>query len=167
MPKIRKCKQCGEEKLFPVSRSLQIYNSVIQLECEGCGEKVSVTPVASIGILISVGLLALGFWYFILFGHNSYFDIYTVMAFGVAVAAFLFVTIPTILVHVMNPIAKHQNFEEPDIEITHGEKHIAKRPIIWLERLGMIGGFLAPLIFIAVILGIATLIGYVNFTYFK
>lgn len=167
MPKIRKCMQCGEDRLYPVSRSLQIYNSVIQHECEGCGEKVSVTPAASIGILITVGLLALAFWYFILFGRNSFYDLYTIIAFGVAVAAFLFVTIPPILVHVMNPIAKGINTEEPNIEITSGEKHIAKRPILWLERLGMIAGMLTPLIFIAIFLGIAALIGYVNYTFFE
>lgn len=167
MPKIRKCMQCGEDELRPVTRSLQIYNSVIRHECRNCGEKVSVTPTASIGILITVGLLALGFWYFILFGRNNFYDLYTVIAFGVAVAAFLFVTIPPILVHVMNPIARTQKLEELNIELTNGEQHIAKRPILWLERLGMVAGLLTPLIFIAVFLGAAALIGYVNYTFFE
>lgn len=167
MEKIRKCSKCGEVKLLPVSRELQIYNSVILHKCDGCGEKVEITPPASIGILITCGVLALGFWYAILFWGNSYFDIYTVLMFGIAVAAFAFVTLPPIIKLIKNPEIKDTGVDAKELPIDNGAQHFAKRPILWLERLGMIAGLLSPLIFIAIILGVATLIGYINFTYFK
>lgn len=167
MPKIRKCSKCGEAKLRPVSRNLQIYNSVIQHVCEGCGGKVEITPPASIGLLITVGLLALGFWYAIMFWGNSHFDIYTVLMFGVAVVAFAFVTLPPIIKLIKNPEILETSAEDDELPINKGAQHFAKRPILWLERLGMIAGLLAPLIFVAIILGVAALIGYINFTYFE
>ncbi|MDG1286298.1 MAG: hypothetical protein P8P30_01900 [Rickettsiales bacterium] len=41
------------------------------------------------------------------------------------------------------------------------------RLIIGLEKLGFIVGFLAPILLIAAVLGVAALIGYINFTYFS
>lgn len=167
MFKVRKCSNCGETKLHPVSRTLQIYNSVISYECESCGNKVDITPFASIGILMTVGLLVLGFWYYILFGGNSYYDNYTLVMFGLAVLAFAFVTVPPILLHILNPAVANSTTNQDEVAIEGNKKHIARRPIIWLERLGMIGGLLAPLILIGLVLGVAALIGYINFTFFE
>lgn len=161
---VRKCSDCGEATLLPISRDMEIYNSITRYKCETCDTDVEIKPLASIGILITVGLLVLAFWGYILFGKSAYIGNISLSIYGLAVVAFIFVTGVPLLAHFMNPIVK---YSESDAPLTsNNTKHIAKKQIIWLEKFGLLGGLLAPLFFIAIFLGGALLIGYINYTYF-
>lgn len=162
---IRKCMDCKEPTLIPVSRELQIYNSVIHYKCSNCGNKIEIKPLASIGILITVGALVLAFWGYISFRRSYSADIISITIFTIAVLALLFVTVIPLLAHIMNPVVKKVDGELSNLEVN--SKHIAEKQIIWLEGFGIIGGLLAPFIIALIILGIAFIIGYVNYTLFE
>jgi hypothetical protein len=164
MPHLRKCARCGNPSLKPVSRKLQIYNSVVHYKCSECEAEVDLTPVASIGVVTMVGALAIAFWGFILFTDAVPPGWIALSLFGLAIVALGFVTLGPALAHRRNPVVKSDSRAE--LPVDNKDSHIARRPIIWIERFGFLAGLLAPLLLIFSVLAIATLIGYVNFTYF-
>ena len=157
--------ECKEPTLVPISREMKIYNSVVHYKCETCDSKVEIQPLASIGVLIAVGASALAFWGYISFRRSYSADIVSVSIYGVAVLAFLFVTVVPLLAHVMNPVVKKVDGELLTIE--DDSEHMAKKQIIWLEGFGILGGLIAPFIFALIVLGIAFLIGYINYSFFE
>lgn len=164
MPEVRKCKACGAPSLTPVSRKLEIYNSVIRHECSACGAQVDITPPASIGVITTVSVLALAILGFLVFSGPVPPGWIGLSFFALAILGVAYVTIVPAWVHVQNPIVEDETVAEPPLE--NSDHHAAKGVILWVERLGVLGGMLAPLLLIVVVLGVATLIGYVNFTYF-
>lgn len=160
----RTCGKCGEPSLNPVSRKMELYNSVIRYKCGNCGAEVDIKPLASIGSFITVGFLALAFWGFILFTGSGRPGYITLSIFGLAILGFLYVTIAPLLVHLANPVGKAAE-DQPELAVPDNG-HVARKAILWVETLGLLGGIIAPLIFIGIVLGAATLIGYINFTYF-
>lgn len=164
MPHIRKCHECGNPTLMPISRQMSVYSTSVRYKCDECDFEIDITPTGSIGVLSTVCILVLGFWWMILFRNTANNDLITIIVYGIAVLAFGFVTIVPALAHLLYPKVK----SKPDVELqtNNADKHIAKGLIIWIEGLGFLAGLLAPLLLIAVVLFIAFLIGYVNFTYF-
>ncbi|WP_162651623.1 hypothetical protein [Lentilitoribacter sp. Alg239-R112] len=162
---IRTCMECKEPTLVPISREMQIYNSVIHYKCETCDGKIEIQPLASIGVLIAVGASALAFWGYITFRRAYSADIISVSIYSVAVLAFLFVTVTPLLAHIMNPVVKKVDGELPNLE--SNSKHLAGKQIVWLEGFGILGGLIAPFIFAIIVLGIAFIIGYINYTFFE
>ena len=115
--------------------------------------------------ICTAGLLVLLFWGYILFRNSNHPDFISLSIYGLAIVAFIFVTGPPLLLHVMNPLVNNSDRETPELIVK--SKHVAMKPIIWLEKLGLLGGMLAPLFLILIVLGAAALIGYVNYTYFN
>jgi DNA-directed RNA polymerase subunit RPC12/RpoP len=164
MPDLRKCARCGKPALKPVSRELQIYNSVVHYKCSECEAEVDLTPIASIGVLTMVGTLAIAFWGFILFTGAVPPGWIALTLFGLAILALGFVTLAPALAHHQNPVVKSD--VPAELPVDNKGSHIARRPIIWIERFGFLAGLLAPLLLIFGVLAIATLIGYINYTFF-
>ncbi len=164
MPQIRKCADCGEPSLTPVARELQIYNSVIHYKCDNCGNELELTPLASIGVLMTVGVLVLAFWAYILFSDIAPPGPIALSLFGLAILALGYVTVVPLLAHILNPAITSDAVA--DVDITGADKHAAKRVILWVEGLGLLAGLLAPVLLIAGVLAVSAAIGYINFTYF-
>ncbi len=164
MPKIRRCAQCQEPKLMPISRKMQIYNSIIHYKCANCAAEVDITPMASIGVATMVGMLAFGFWGWIAFKGSGALDILNLSLYGAVGIAFIFFTLEPFIKHVRNPLLNEG--EEVQISVDPANAHIAKEPILWIENFSYFSGLLAPLIIVLCVLAGAALIGYVNFTYF-
>lgn len=149
---------------MPVSRRLQVYNSVIHYECKNCSAGVDITPAASIGVLTMVGILAFSFWGWIIFRRDGVPDILALSLFATAVIAFFVIALSPLIKHFQNPVVT--TAAKTDLPVAAGDRHIAKGPILWVENLGYFAGLLVPVIVVLGVLGAATLIGYVNFTYF-
>ena len=79
--------------------------------------------------------------------------------------AVLLIVGSTLRKNARNPIIK-ATLEPLDVSTVSGE-HVGKRAILWIEKFGFFAGLLAPLFIIAAVLGVATLIGYMNYTYFS
>ncbi|TLP67088.1 hypothetical protein FEE96_07000 [Parasedimentitalea maritima] len=165
MAEIRKCANCEAPEMMPVSREMQIYHSVYRYKCQSCGEDLEMVPLAGVGIEMTVGALALGFWGMILF-HGAGSPGW--LALGLLSGASLlyaFLAFSKLVTYWRYPVVASATVAA---ELTHlPTKHIGDRLMAGLEKLGFLAGLLAPLLFIGVILGIAFLIGYVNFTYFE
>jgi len=145
---------------------MEIYNSVGQYQCNNCGYIVEIAPVASAGVFATVGMLVLAFWGYFLFVHSRPTDsIITIFLYGAAVLAVLVIVGATLRKNTRNPIVK-ATAEAPDVSTVSGE-HVGKRAILWVEKLGFFAGLIAPLFIIAALLGVAALIGYINYTYFS
>lgn len=166
MTQLRKCSKCKQAELRPVSRKMQIYNTVVSYKCDHCDHKVELQPAASIGVNMTVGALALAFWASIIFSGNSGPGAIELSIFIIAILLWLFTIVGPILVHFQNPRVDDAKTPVSDISVDGSNAHMLKRPILWLEKLGFLGGLIAPLIFIGGFLGIAAFIGYINFTYF-
>ena len=166
---VRKCGKCACPTLMPLKRHMQIYNSVTTYKCENCGNQVEIIPLASTGMLGTIGLLVMAFWGVILFRDGSHTGMLGSILYALAGLALLATLVSNIRPHVKNPIADKGPLPDvapPDIALNKAESHIAKSPLIWLEKQGLITGLVAPLIAIGLVLGVAALIGYVSFTYF-
>jgi len=165
MAKIRTCYSCKQPTLFPVSRELQIIYSVYHYECKNCGETTKVVPTASIGTGLTVGALALAFWGSILFSGPGNLGWITITIYVAAALSLAAVWVPPILTHTQcPPVSGATEIQEQD---TRNRAHLFAWPIKLLEGLGFLGGLLAPILFIVVVLGAAALFGYINFTYFR
>lgn len=164
MQRARNCAHCGKPGLTPQSREMAIFNSVIRYRCSECGTEVDITPVASIGIMTTIGLLALLFWGFILFWDKFRSGVVATSLFGLAILAFGFITIVPLLKHLRNPVIKSS--PPVNLVVEKATVHIAERLIILIEGFGFLAGLLAPVIAIIGVLAVAAVIGFVNFTYF-
>lgn len=165
MPEIRKCAQCQHPSLMPLSRKMQVFNSVIHYKCGNCGTEVDITPLGSIGTTTMVGIMALGFWGTILFWGSTSPGMLAMALFGGAAVAFAALVIaPPVIVHLQYPAIKDSG--HTPLQIGINEKHIFKAPIIWIEKFGFLAGLIAPVFLVLCVLGAATLIGFINYTYF-
>jgi len=144
---------------------MQVYNSVIRYKCDNCSAEVDITPAASIGVLTMVGVLAFSFWGWITFGRGGEVSITSLSLFAAAVIIFSLIAFAPLAKHFRNPLVKAGARNCPPLDA--GGDHIAKRPILWVERLGYFAGLLVPVVVILGVLGVAALIGYINFTYFS
>ncbi|MCY0149299.1 hypothetical protein OEG84_23590 [Hoeflea sp. G2-23] len=149
---------------MPVSRKMQIYNSIVHYKCGNCDAEVDITPAASIGVATTVGILALGFWGWVLFRGSGSPGFIALSLYGVVGLIYFWFTLTPLMKHFRNPLLKHG--EPVQTPVDPANAHIARRPILWIESLGYFAGLIAPLIFIICVLGGAALIGYINFTYF-
>lgn len=165
MPEIRRCAQCEQSTLMPASRKMQVFNSVIRYKCDNCDAEIDITPLASIGVVTMVGILALGFWGLILFRGSGVPGMLALGLYGAAVVALVLVTGLPIIKHLQNPAIK--SAVQSQMSVTSTDAHIFKGPIIWIEKFGYVAGLFAPLVIVLCVLGGAALIGYVRFTYFQ
>ncbi len=164
VPEARQCAKCGEPAMMPVERKMEIYNSVYRYKCENCQHEVELVPTGSIGVQISLGL-ALAFVIWGIF----YFDRY-----NTALDWVWFAVVASVLpAMALFQLWKHRRYPpvEPgnaalSLEVSETSA-ITKKPVLWVESLGLLAGLLVPILFIAAFLGIAAAIGLVNFTYFR
>lgn len=148
-----------------ISRGMKAYNSVYRYSCQNCGETLELVPPASIGVGISVGSLALIFWGFILFRGSGATGLLPIVLFALAACALAAVWLPQVFKYWLFPTAPNRPVEV-DIRTDKTTSFYA-RLILRLENMGFLFGLVAPIAFIAGVLGVAALIGYVNFTFFE
>ncbi|WP_143521460.1 hypothetical protein [Pseudovibrio sp. Tun.PSC04-5.I4] len=147
----------------PIARHMQIYNSAYTYQCEICSNQVEVIPLASIGQLITVGLLVLTFWAVILFREGAQPGLVGPIIFATAGLALLFTIASHLSPHWRNKIVN--DAETPNFADIKQDQIAIKSPIIWLENLGLLAGLIAPIVVIFLVLGLATLVGYVTYTF--
>mgnify|MGYP007022652652 CR=1 FL=1 len=165
MTKIRTCAPCKKPEMSPVSHVIKPFHSVYEYKCPNCGETTEIVPTASIGVGVTVGGLALTFWGFILFWGPGYPSVLALTLFAGAILALLAIWVPEILKHRLYPAVP--NSSAPLNIPSQGNKGLIAKLIVLIEKMGFLVGLLTPIAFIMMFLGIAALIGYINFTFFE
>ncbi|MEP2986051.1 MAG: hypothetical protein ABJP08_22615, partial [Roseibium sp.] len=72
---------------------MQIYNSIVHYKCGNCNTEVDITPPASIGVATTVGILALGFWGWILLRGSGSPDFIALLLYGAVGLVFFWMTL--------------------------------------------------------------------------
>lgn len=161
---VRKCSYCNEPTLRPVGRRFFGFSNVVQYECATCQTVLDVKSAANVGISVTVGAMALLIWGFILSKDIGGPSLMAILLLCFAALGLCWVIIPPAIVLFKNPpvgSGEHEAIQSDSIENT-----ILPRILGLVENAGFLGGLLAPLLVIGVVLAIATLIGFINFTYF-
>ncbi len=161
----RICPECTTPSMDLRSRDMKIYNTELRYQCTTCGEEATLVPLSSIGVNTTVGFLALAIWGTILFWDIAGPGIIGLSIFAIAVLAWAGIAFSQFAAHYRYPLSETE--ERGDIPAPSENDHAAQGLIVWIESLGVVAGFFAPVFLIAVVLGAATLIGYINFTYFS
>lgn len=164
MAKLRKCEKCGAETLVPISKKMAPTHSTTSYECSSCGFKVEITPAASLGMHLTIYAIVAAFLWLIFFAESYSNSLLSIITFWAAMAI-----LPALAV--LGLWQSHKNPEVPDspqidIQDPINQQHALKRPIDWLEGKNTLIGLLAPIILIVAVLGLAAIIGFINFTYF-
>jgi hypothetical protein len=165
--KIRKCTCTEEARLMPESRELEIYNSVISYQCDTCAKEVKITPLGSIGTLITVGLLAIGIIAYMQLSGVGKPTIWDYAIVGFSIVCLAAITVPPLLTHQRFPVIPSDISVDELPTDDDSSKHMFAKIIVAIEGLGFLFGMLAPILFIAAVLGVATLIGYANYLWFQ
>ncbi len=165
MPQMRKCAKCGEPTLEPVERKMEIYNSVYSYKCTNCQHEVELVPPGSLGVQTTIGLLfAVAIWFLFMDDHGSWPGPVQIVVLAGVVSVLPLMTIFQLRKHRQYPLVERDaKPKHLDVEET---ANITKKPVMWIESLGFLGGVLAPILLIIVVLVVAALIGYINFTFF-
>ena len=160
----RICSKCGQPAMMLVERKMEIYNSVYVYRCASCQNEVELVPQGSIGAQFSLGMVfAVVIW------GIFYFDRYNTVTDWVIFAVVVSV-MPGMALFQLWKHRRYQAVESPEsvasLEVSETAA-ITKKPVMWVEGLGILAGMLAPILFIAAFLGIAAIIGFINFTFFQ
>lgn len=165
MMKARICASCKEPTVIPVSREMKIFNSVYHCKCQNCGSSVDLVPPASIGLGVMVGLSVLVFWAFVLFHGSGSPGFWALTIYLVACCALAAVWVPEGLKYWLFPAAPDE-LAVTDIQAS-GSNYFVARMVALIEKMGFLSGLIVPVAFILGVLGVASLIGYVNFIFFE
>lgn len=165
MSKTRTCAYCKNPEMVPVARIMKTYHTEYSYKCQNCGKTLELVPPASIGVGMTVSGLVLAFWGFILFRGPGDPSLLAMFLFAVAALALAWIWVPQALKYRLFPSVPNPSAQD-DIHV-ESTTAFASRLIIPLEKMGFLAGLVAPIVLIAGILGIAALIGYVNFTFFE
>lgn len=160
----RTCAKCQKPTLKPISRRFSGFGTAVQHRCTNCSAEIDITALASIGIVITVGLMALLFWGYILFHDSGGTGLFAQILYGFAVVGLISVTALPAYMNFKNPPVMGCDLESVASESTGNDA--MKRAVIWVENAGFLGGLLLPILVVGAILSLAALIGFINFTYF-
>lgn len=161
----RKCQFCGEPTLAPKAKTMSATNSTTRYECTNCAFKVDLIPSGSLGVQLTVFSVVAMFLWFIFFTGPGPNSLLSVVAFWAAMAILPAMSVSGLWKNYKNP--EIQGSHRKEIDDPKADKHILKRPIEWIERRHTLVGLMAPLVLIAGILGLAAIVGFINFTYFE
>lgn len=149
--------------MAPFARKMEPYNSVYHYKCSNCQHEVELVPPASSGMQLSIGLMVAAAVWFIFFGDNmpklSSLAIYLVVM-GIVPGMALYNLWKQYSYGIVD-----NNMSPAEMEVDDTKK-IPKSPIVWVEKRGLLGGFLVPVVLVIVVLGAAAILGYINYTYF-
>lgn len=165
MTTYRKCQNCGEPTLAPKVKTMSATNSTTRYECSNCAYKVDLIPPGSLGVQLTVYFIISVFLWFIFFTGPGPNSLFSVIIFWAVMAILPAISVSELWKNHCNP--EVQDSSRKDIDDHKANKHLLKGPIDWIERRNTLVGLMAPILLIAVVLGLAALVGFINFTYFE
>ncbi|MEP2717027.1 hypothetical protein [Pseudophaeobacter sp.] len=158
------CATCKTPTMAFRERKMGVYSSIYCYSCNSCDSAVQLKPKASIGVDITVGGLALGFWWIILNHGSGSPSTIELAIMGIALLAYAWLWVPEAAKHWLYP-AEENSDDVTDVSLPQ-EKGF-NRAVGRFEVVGLLGGLLAPIVLIVAVLGVATIIGYINYSFFE
>lgn len=169
--KTRKCISCDGTEMAPEKREFTGMETTLLYTCPNCDAKVEFKSLSQAGMMACLGLLVLGFITVIATNGPVYWDLVDYLLYIAVVLLFAFVPGSILIPYWAHPVTGEKKITETDLDFKSGSfadgfSDVMQRAIIRFERHGFWRGFLTPIVFIAVVLGIATAIGMVNYYVF-
>lgn len=162
--KTRKCSQCGENSLELTESSFSIYGYDEKFHCSNCDFKTEITPAGGQGHSFAMYVLFMLVLYFMFLGgfDDRPWDTSDYVIFWFFALAGFWLTLSNYANHQANPVVNHELGGDAQDPVMSKTSFIHR----FFSQASFLPGFLFPIIIIALVLGIATAIGMVNYYYF-
>ena len=169
--KTRRCRTCGDEGMMPDSRVFTGMETTLTYICPACDAAVEMKSLSQAGLILTVGSIILAVVTFISVQGPLPWDMTDYLLYLGLVILVFYMPANILYPYWCHPVTGEKNISTAragiaDSEFIKNNKDPLQRGIIRFERFGFLGGILIPLLFIVVILGMATVIGMINFYYF-
>ncbi len=165
----RKCRKCGNVQMTCQSRRVDFLSVKSLFVCPNCEAEVTLHSGGAKGVHFAIGMLAAGFLPFILWGsRGGYTGIVILKTLGLIAfltSPFLWATLIAQLYPITGTRSKTVQ-EEAAAQIDSTTDDLLKKGIASMDKLSPFRTFWAVLFFVALFLGVASLIGWINFTFF-
>lgn len=169
--KTRKCSECESTDMTPCKRNFTGLESTILYKCPGCEATVEIKSLFHSGLFTLLAIFFFGLINVFWVDWNTSWGMGAILGYIVlALVIFLF-PLAGMAPHYLNPVTG-ERLANKDDEILQGEAYIRgfndvlQRFILRMESHGFLFGFFAPLVVIGIILGTASLLGFINHSYF-
>jgi len=166
---IRRCPKCGKGKMVSHHRRIDFLSVKSIFNCPNCNHETSLDPGGAAGVHLAAGLLATVILSFILWGSRGGYDRSDIIKTLILLTLFTAPAWLTALKMRQYPVTGLRSKTSEENEVLRpetGSNDPLQRGIVRMNRLSPVTGFFGVLIFVTLFLGVATLIGWINFTYF-
>lgn len=169
--KTRKCRACGHKGMIPDNRVFTGMETTLTYICPACDATVEMKSLSQAGLILTVGSILLAIVTFISTEGPLPWDMGDYLLYMGLVILVFYMPANILYPYWRHPVTGEKNISTANASVEDEEfiknfKDPMQRGIIRFERFGFLGGILIPILFIAVILGMATVIGMINFYYF-
>ncbi len=161
----RSCHKCITGTLLPEGREWTGMETTVTYVCSNCKSAVDFMALSQAGLMTAIGMIILGIVSFFMFESYAWWGVVDYLSYSIVVLMVGYIPIYILYPYWRHPIVKEPKtslFEIDPMPLQETERDPPRRLIFRFERFGFWQGFFAPIIFISLILGIATAIGMVN-----
>lgn len=165
----RTCHNCGDQGMKPKRREWTGMETTVTFSCSACGNQVELNSVSHAGLMTAMGLILLAIVTAVMAESSAPWEFGDYILYGIVLIACVYLPANILVPHwrypQSNQVACGDDFD--DTNITHSRSDPIRRRILKFERYGFWRGFFTPILFIAVVLAVATAIGLINFYVFQ
>lgn len=166
----RRCRECGDGNMAAYSRQVDFLSIKSVYTCPNCKHEVMLNSGGAMGVYLAVALLATGMLSFIFWGsrdgYNGVVSLKTLAMFTLFASPVWWAAIKTCQYPVTGIRTVTQE-EKTDALAESVAVEPLQKGITFMDRLSSLKAFVGVLIIVALFLGAAALIGWVNFTFFN
>ncbi|PCI34453.1 MAG: hypothetical protein COB54_01315 [Alphaproteobacteria bacterium] len=157
--------------MMPDSRGFTGMETTVTYLCPTCEATVEIQSMGQAGLKLAVGLIVLAVVTFMVLENPGPWDMVDYLLYSGFVFVVLYLPASILIPHWAHRVTGERDMAADSLDFGTDDfartiQDPVQKGIIRFERFGFLGGFIAPLIFIALVLGAATLIGMINFYYF-
>ena len=157
--------------MLPNSRSFTGIETTITYTCPACEATVEIQSLGQAGLKLAVGLILAVVVTFIALDSPGSWAVSDYFLYSAFMLVVLYLPASILIPHLTHRVTGERDIPTTGLDFNTGDVDQAiqdpvQQGIIRFEKFSFLGGFLAPLFFIAAVLGAATLIGMINFYYF-
>jgi hypothetical protein len=166
----RSCRLCGDQSMKPKSRDWTGMETTITYECPSCANIIELNALSQAGLMSALGLIVLAIVSGIMMESPGPWDMSDYLIYGGVLLACAYVPLSILYPHWRYPVSnqsKKINSDFRDTSLLRSHSDPVRRRIIKFDRHGFWRGFLTPILFIAIVLMGAALIGMLNFYVFQ
>ena len=168
----RTCRHCGDPCMKPRSREWTGMETTVTYVCPTCDKSIGLNALSHAGMMSALGLIVLSIVAGVMMNSPSPWRVSDYVVYGLVLAGCVYVPGNILYPHWRYPISRQtattaRVIDFVDNTFTHYHRDPIRRRIIKFERHGFWRGFFTPILFIIIVLAVATAIGLLNFYVFQ